>query len=413
MKNLLLILALFIVGCASTEDIALKMNTQLQTIENEYAQLSGFKALVRVAYPKSFKFFISSGKQTQSEANIEAINKCIKETSGDWVCLLWKENKEDVIAERWQEYLNAKKLPGYANSFLILNEQISDIQYQKVFKKNIGQDLSNRQFYKVYRAGSIWGYERLTFEIDEKIQLISFNNNIAKFKITSEDKNGKSTSYEKVYLKPEQKNYLAHDSLRMEILSIEDSEITYKLSKISTRETSYLKNLNIVKLRDEENKRKAERYTQRLTDRCEAMGFVERVNILNCIQKERQHEELMARQKSLIAAEKQRLTLNQPPPEQGFWAQMGEALLEGMEEGFALGMEQRIYESAGINNSYSGGYYSSNPSSINQVNCLEQKINRLERRTGTRVCKDGNCYYEAPKYDFSGIFGQDACIKYK
>ena len=411
MKILLLILALFVVGCASSEELNQKMRDYENSIYEQYEAAPGYKSLVRSTYISGARKYLqfSSGHSSQFNANKAAIEKGLEVMKG-FPFLVIKEGNKNVERDSFNNFNNAPKLKDFDRSFFLNSEEILNIDFDKVLSKKSGEVLAEIDITKIYWVGNFWKMEIKEIKTKQELIFKEFKNNFVKFEIHEK---GKLPINKTVYLSPETNSFFFHESLKFEFISYLENEISYSVSRSSLTEEKNYKAERVKKLKMEENKLKAERYTQRLTDRCEAMGFVEKVNILNCIQKERQHEELMARQKSLIAAEKQRLTLNQPPPEKGFWVQMGEALLEGMEEGFALGMEQRIYESAGINNSYSGGYYSSNPSSINQVNCLEQKINRLERRTGTRVCKDGNCYYEAPKYDFSGIFGQDACIKYK
>ena len=411
MKNLLLILALFVVGCASNEELTQKMRDYENSVYEQYEAAPGYKSLVsstiKTGAHKYLQF--SSGHSSQFNANKAAIKKGLEAMKGI-PFLVMREGNKNVERDSNYNFNNAQKLKGFDRSFFLTSEEILNIDFDKVLSKKSGEVLAEIDITKIYWVGNIWKMEAKEIKTKQELIFKEFKNNFVKFEI---HESGKLPINKTEYLSPETDSFFFHESLKFEVISYLENEISYSVSRSSLIEEKNYKAERDRKIKIAKNKRKAERYTQKLKDRCEAMGFVERVNILNCIQKERQHEELMAKQKSLITAEKKRLSLNQPPPEKGFWAEMGEALLEGLGEGLAIGIEQSIYESAGINNSYSGGYFSSNPSSINQVNCLEQKINRLERRTGTRVCKDGNCYYEAPKYDFSGIFGQDACIKYK
>ena len=80
--------------------------------------------------------------------------------------------------------------------------------------------------------------------------------------------------------------------------------------------------------------------------------------------------------------------------QQGFLASFLDGFFDATSEGLSLASQQMIYDSLNSNN---------DRNESKRIECLEQKVKRLERDTRKRVCDDyGNCTYEVPM--FSGMF---------
>ena len=80
--------------------------------------------------------------------------------------------------------------------------------------------------------------------------------------------------------------------------------------------------------------------------------------------------------------------------QQGFLASFLDGFFDATSEGLSLASQQMIYDSLNSSN---------DRKESKRIDCLEQKVKRLERNTRQRVCdKYGNCTYEVPM--FSGMF---------
>ena len=88
----------------------------------------------------------------------------------------------------------------------------------------------------------------------------------------------------------------------------------------------------------------------------------------------------------------------------GFWMSFIDGFFDGASEGLSASTRSLIFENAGLS------WQKRDRNSSRQIECLTEKVNRLDRNNGRKTCENGKCFYEVPM--FSGIFdrGSASCL---
>ena len=109
MKNLLLILALLVVGCASSEESIQKMRDYENSIYEQYEAAPGYKSLVRSTYITGARKYLqfSSGHSSQFNANKAAIEKGLEAMKG-FPFLVIKEGNKNVERDSFNNFHRAQ-----------------------------------------------------------------------------------------------------------------------------------------------------------------------------------------------------------------------------------------------------------------------------------------------------------------
>ena len=157
MKNLLLILALFIVGCASSGELDQKMIDYENSIYEQYEAAPGYKSLVRSTYITGARKYLqfSSGHSSQFNANKAAIEKGLEAMKG-FPFLVIKEGNKNVERDSFNNFNNAPKLKDFDRSFFLNSEEIPKYWFWQSSIEKSGEVLAEIDITKIYWVGNFW-----------------------------------------------------------------------------------------------------------------------------------------------------------------------------------------------------------------------------------------------------------------